>query len=289
MPMKLFSIAGCTRCKTAKQYMDEIGLDYEEHDAMGSGADTFRAFYKENRPRIFRGPEGVEFPILSEGENIYQGLAMVMARLMYGEKLTGFFRPGLLHGEWVDGIDISGGDEEQAKNFLEVLANLKGRNFKLEVHSNGRNADLLEQVLARGLAQRVVMEVKGPLRLYADITGQELAPEEMGKSLSLTPRFPEYLFYTVVAPIRRGKEDPPQYDYLTPEEIGEIAALIKEATGDKTHPYLLKPFDPKRARDKNLRGMEAMTPSRLFKYRTAARRHLVKTEIQKSFDLSCEF
>ncbi len=289
MPMKLFSIAGCTRCKMVKRYLDEAGLDYQEHDAMGSGAEAFRAFYKQNRPRIFRGPEGVEFPLLADDEGIYQGLGMAVARLKHGKALAGFFRPGLLHGQWVDGIDISGGDPQQGEAFLEVLAELKAANFRLEAHSDGRNADLLEQVLERGLVQRLVMELRAPLRCYEAITGQAPSREEMAKSLSLATRFPEYLFCTVVAPIPRGKEAPPRYDYLTPQEIGEIAALIKEATGDKTHPYLLKPFDPSKARNKELRRFEAMTPSRLFKYRSAARRHLVKTEIQKNFDMSYDF
>jgi hypothetical protein len=54
-----------------------------------------------------------------------------------------------------------------------------------------------------------------------------------------------------------------------------------EATGERKHPYVLAAFAPALDRDERLTAEEALPANTLFKYRTAARRHLVKAEIMK--------
>ena len=69
--------------------------------------------------------------------------------------------------------------------------------------------------------------------------------------------------------------------YLTPEEIGETARLIEEATGSKKHAYKLRIFDLQQAADDRFKSIEPLPASAMFKYRTAARRYLVLAEIEK--------
>jgi pyruvate-formate lyase-activating enzyme/glutaredoxin len=277
----IFSATGCVRCRVVKQLLKERGLAFQDHDALGDGKAAFRSFYQNNRQKIFRGPEGVEFPIFYDDEVIRQGLPAVTAHLIGGPALNGFFKPGTLHGQWLDGIWISGGAPARGEELLKVLAYLKQQNFKIRIDTNGLNADLLAAVLERGLADRVIMEVKGPLHLYDLLLQQPVDPVEIEKSIGLVANCRDYGFVTAIAPVVRQKNDTAQISYITPAEVAQTAELIKKAAGDSRQPYALRFIDPKAADDDKLRSLEALPPNALFKYRSEARKHQFKTEILK--------
>jgi len=279
MSITIYSATGCVRCKIAKQFLKERGLTYRDHDALGEGKAAFRSFYQNNRQKILRGPEGVEFPIYYDGEVIRQGLPAVVAHLVAGPTLNGFFKHGKRHGQWLDGIHISDGDPVYGSDLLEVLMYLKSRSFKIQIDTNGVNADLLASVLESKLADCVNMEVKGPPELYESLLHQPVDPAEIEKSIALVSKCSEYRFVSTIAPIVRGKSDSAQISYLTPEEVAEAANFVKKATGDNRQPYWLRPFDPKTANDEKLRTLEALNQNTLLKYRSKARKHQFKTEI----------
>ena len=279
MPITIYSAKGCLRCKIVKQFLNDRGRTYQDVDALGEGRKTFKTFYQSHREKIYRGPDGVEFPIYSDGETVRQGLPMVLAHLIAGSALKGFFKHGLLHGQWVDGIHISGGDPAHGEEFLNVLLYLKQQRLKLQVETNGVNAPLLEQVLERGLAERVIMEVKGPLELYGSLLTQAADPQEIKRSIARVSQCADYYFYTAIAPIIRKNDDLEPFSYITPLEIAEAARLIKEAAGDNRQPYRLRAIDPRTADDPRLRGCEALAKNELFRYRTMARKHQFKTEL----------
>ena len=58
--------------------------------------------------------------------------------------------------------------------------------------------------------------------------------------------------------------------------------ILFTATGTKKHPYTLRAFDPSRAHDERFQALAPLPANEMFKYRTAARRHQVMTEIAKS-------
>lgn len=268
--------------------MEERGLDFQEHDALGEGREAFKIFYQQNRPKVHRGPEGIEFPLYADGEIIRQGIAAVLGHLVGGRALEGFFKPGLLHGEWVDGIEVSGGDPGGGEKLSDVLQVLKSRGFKVQIETSGVNATLLQTLLERKLADRVVMTLKGPLRLYASILQREVDQEEIKKSIALTATCEDHLFVTPIAPIARDPGDTANLSYLTPDEVEEVARLIKEVTGDHGQPYGLCRFDPKSAQDEGLKAFDALPPPALLLYRSKARRHQVRTEIvNQPFEAPC--
>ena len=281
MTYTIYSATGCARCKIVKKFMEERGIVFVERDMKADGKEDFRKFYAANRPFIFRGPDGIEFPILTDGLEIRQGLAVSLAWLSAGNGPEGFFRIGQLHGEWVDGIDVSGGDPDKADEFIGVLQYLKKNALKIQLETNGKNPALLERILAENLAERVTMTVPGPPSLYDRIMGETVAPEDVGKSIALVPQFPEYRFETTIVPVFRSADGASDPVYLTPEEIGETARLIKESSGGNKHAYRLKPFKPESSQDMRLKAVEPQAASELFKYRTAARAHLVLAEIEK--------
>ena len=182
----------------------------------------------------------------------------------------------------MDGIHVSEGDPSLADDLITVLSYIKKNGLNLQLDTDGRNASVLEKLLERQLGDRVVMEVKGPLTLYAGILNKEIDPEEIKSTIRLVAKFPEYRFQTTVAPVVRQEEGTQTIRYLTPEEIAETAKLIQEVTGSNKQPYLLRLFDPGTASDQRLKSVEKMPPNALFPYRSAARRHQVLTEIEKS-------
>jgi len=279
MTITLYSATGCVRCKVARQFLNGRGLTFQDYDALGEGRQAFRSFYQANRRNITRGPEGVEFPIFCDGEVIRQGLPAVVAHLIGGPALNGFFKPGNLHGQWLDGIHISDGAPSSGEALLEVLAYLKKKSFKIRIDTNGLNADLLASILERGLADRVVMEVKGPPELYPLMLNQTVDPAEIEKSIGLVSKCSDYLFFTHIAPVARQNGGPTQISYITPAEVAQTAALIKKAAADNRQPYGLKFIDPKAPGAENLHPLEALPRNVQFRYRTEARKYQFKSEI----------
>jgi len=281
MNVTLFTATGCARCNIAKRFMDEQGVAYAEKEIKGKGKEDFQRFYRDHRQAIRRSEEGVQFPILSDGTEIRQGLARVLAYTQVGSGLDGFFGYGDRTGGWVDGLHVSGGDASEADAFNTVLRFLKKNGLKLEFDTDGRNAGVLERLLEEGLGDRIVMDVKGPLSLYARILGVPIDDTEIRKTIRLVPRFPEYRFETTVAPLVPQEVGSHRIRYLTPDEIGKTAELIHEVTGDNRQPYVLRPFRPEHVSDERLKSLEDLTQRDLLSYRTAARRHQVYTEIEK--------
>jgi len=277
----LFTATGCLRCKIAKRFMDEHKIDYQEVDIKGEGMDTFREFYGQNRKSVYRGKEGIEFPVYTDGTAVRQGVGEVIAYLRAGAKLDGFIGRSQLSKGWLDGLHISDGNPTMAKEFVVVLKILKKSGLQLQLDTNGKNASVLDQLLAHAIGDRVIMDVKGPLALYRNLFGEEVDQKEITKSIALVTKFPEYEFQTTVAPIIRSKGETPEISYLSPQEIGETAGLIKDATGSQKHPYLLRLFDPGNCMDDRLKSIEELPHNAMFRYRTAAREHQVLAEIEK--------
>jgi len=281
MPINIYSAPGCVRCKTIKTFLETHHIIFQDHDSLGSGKEAFRNFYKKNRPFIYRGPDGVEFPICSDGEIIRQGLPQVLACLMAGSSLDGYFKPGTLHGSWVDGIYISDGDPQYGDALLKVLEYTKKHKFKIQLNTNGLNASLLKQLLEKNLIDRITMEVKGPLELYPVLLKKPVDPKDIKKSIDLVSRCKNYTYMTFIAPIIRREGESENISYITPEEISETARLIEMITKSSLKPYKLRPFYPKTANKGRQQEWEPLTQNQLFQYRTSARKYQFKTEIEK--------
>jgi hypothetical protein len=271
----LFTAAGCVRCQIARKFLLEKHLSFDEHDAIGEGKALFGRFYRAHRAAIVRGAEGVEFPVLADGCEVRQGVAAVVAWLQAGARLDGFIGRSELSKGWVGGLHVSQADPAAMEDLVGVLGFLKKNGLKLHLDTDGRNAAVLTRLLEQGLGDRVVMDLKGPRPLYEAMTGTPADADEVSRSMALVARFPEYRFETTVAPIPRPGEDPARPRCLTPEEVAETARWLKAATGSHRQPYILRAVDrPAGPED------PALSPSSLFRHRTAARRHQVLTEIK---------
>jgi pyruvate formate lyase activating enzyme len=278
MAVTLFTASGCTRCKIVKKFMNEHDLAYDEKDIKTEGKTDFQTFYRKHHKSIFRGPNGVEFPIYFFEGKIRQGLGPVLVYLQGGDVLDKFVRTGILHGRWVDGINVSRGDPVRFKDLLAVLAFLKRNGIKLEVETDGRNPDLLKRLIAEGMVDRGIMELKGPKGLYSQILNIEIDPHHIEETMSLIAGVTEYRFQTTIAPVLRSDE---KWSCLTPEEVGETATWLTQTTGNNKHPYIIRRLAPTDAKGEDLLNIQTLAPKNLFAYRTKARPHQVRTEIEK--------
>ena len=274
----IYTATGCARCKITKRYLRDNGIDYAEFDIKDEGKDAFAQFYRENRNDIFRDKDGVEFPVFTDGKTIRQGVSVVIGYLVAGDDLQGFIGRSELHGEWLDGIHISGGNPAETDGLVQVISYLKQNGLKIQAVTSGKNSKVLEALLQKGLVDRVIVDVKGPASLYPQISGEPLDEDDLRRSISLASTASEYRYVTTIAPVIRPAGE---FEYITPEEIGDTAQLIEEASGTKKNPYTLCKFDPQTSTDERLQSMEALPSSAMFKYRTAARRYQVMTEIEK--------
>jgi pyruvate-formate lyase-activating enzyme/glutaredoxin len=278
MTYQIYTATGCGRCNITKQFMRKNGIHFEEYDVKAEGKQAFAQFYRANRESIYRDVDGVEFPVLTDGKVIRQGAGVVIGHLISGDHLCGFIGRSRLHGEWIDGFSVSGGNPKYTEDLLRVLAHFKQKKIKIQLTTNGFNAVVLQAILEKQLGDRVVMEVKGPAPLYRCLTGRDIEEDELKQSIALASRFPEILFYTTVAPLT---DDQGQTRYLTPNEIDATARMIEVATGSNRHPYELRQFPVRQTEDQQLKRIEPLPSGALFRYRTAARRYLIMTEIAK--------
>jgi len=275
--MTIYTATGCARCKIVKQFMDEQGVSYEEKDMKAEGKADFQKFYSANRLFVYRGAEGIEFPIITDGLFIRQGIGAAIAYLNFGEKLDGFFSVGTLHKEWVDGLHISGGKSEQGEAFLSVLRTLKQANMKLQFDTHGYNADILERIIAENLASVVIMEVQGSPELYGKIFGQAVDKTEIEKSMALVAQAPEYRFQSTIFPVTEDGNT----RYVTPAEVGGAAQWLETVTQSKKNSFLIRLTRDEKGKGENLGKMEPLPVSNLLSYRTAARRYQVHAEVEK--------
>lgn len=267
MTNQIFSATGCMRCKITKEYMQAGGIEYEEFDIKAEGKDTFAKFYRANRKKIFRDEHGVEFPVFTDGNVIRQGVSVIIAYLSAQSRLDNFIKRSKLHGEWLDGIHISSGSPEDGAALIKVMSHLKAYGLKIEITSDGTNPDLLDRILENGLADRVIMEISSPIE-----------NDDLTHSIASAVKFSEYRFFSTINPLIRPDGS---IDFITPEEVGEIARIIEQTTGSKKHPYALKAWNASEDNDERLKSIDPLPDSALFKYRTMARRYMVMTEIQK--------
>jgi glutaredoxin len=132
MVYHIYTATGCTRCQITKGFMKENAIGYKEFDIKTNGQEAFSEFYRANRGMIYRGKDGGEFPVFTDGDAIRQGVGAVIAHLIAGDKLNGFIEQSSLHGEWIDGFNIAGGDPQNGENdrFKSIAPLPAGAMFK---------------------------------------------------------------------------------------------------------------------------------------------------------------
>ena len=275
MNIILYKAPNCLRCNIVKSYLEANVIPYEKFD-LADDKDIVNKFYRDNRARLYRNPEGVEFPMFheTEGDVILQGTGVVLAWLLAGNALDSCVtRSDLLHG-WISGLYVSQCPDGQEDKFLELIRLLSRGGLQVCLQSDGRKADLLEKILSEGLVSRVILNVPGPAGLYPQAVGGSVGPDfaaELKKSVELVKAHPDHVIRIWLTPL---KEADGSLRWPTPAEAGEAAKMVADACGDMMLPIGIQACAEVPA------GMEAL--DNLLPYRSKVRNALPKAEILKN-------
>lgn len=273
MPITLYTAPDCLRCKIVKAFLAEKNLPYATIDYKAQ-KDEFNAFYRANRPVIYRNPEGIEFPLFHDGELVKQGSGEIIAYLLAGRDLENCVtRSDLLHG-WISGLYPSRCPAGREEVYAELVRHLACGGLKVYLQTDGRRPDLLERLLAAGTVSRLTLNVLGPARMYAESFGGPLDGEDLARTVKLVTAFPKGEIRLLVSPVARLDGS---VSWLTREEAEEAAQMVAEATGQ---PGL--PFGVAAVTELMPRGLQGLEPFELFlPYRSAIRKHLFKADVSR--------
>lgn len=275
MGVTLYTAPNCIRCKIVKSYLAEKHVPYDTVDFQEKKGE-FNAFYRVNRPSIYRNPEGVEFPIYSDGRVVKQGSGEIIAYLLSGHDMEACVtRSDLLHG-WISGLYPSCCPEAHEEHFVELVRHLAGGGLKVFLQADGRKPGLLAKLLLAGNIARVSLNIPGPARVYEESFGSPVNLDDLGKSIKLVKDFPKGGVRLLVSPIRRADGS---VSWTTREEAGEAATMVARASGDKQLPFGIACVT--KDMPQGLQGLEPFDTNLLLSYRSACRDHLFKAEIEK--------
>lgn len=262
MSITLYTAPDCLRCRIVKSWLHGTNTAYDTVDFKADAA-IFNAFYRANRPSIYRNPEGVEFPLFADGQVIKQGSGEIIAYLLAGRAMECCVtRSDLLHG-WISGLYPSRCPAALAEQFVTLVRHLGQGGLELCLRVDGRNPALLEQLLALQLPCKVEVAVPAS-GLYV---GEGLpTTDDLARTLTLARGTAQWEVQVVIDPVQTAQ------GWQWPERAAVVQAAQKLAdASDKQLPCVLVP-----STEPLPEGLEALTPAQMLKYRSSAREFLFK-------------
>ncbi len=267
MTLVLYTAPNCIRCKTVKAWLADRGIEYRAVD-FKEDAKEFNAFYRANRKSIFRGAEGVEFPLLEDGSEVRQGSGVILAWLVAGRALDAAIgRSDLWHG-WISGIYPSLCPAGEEEHFLEVLAWLKKGGLFTLLQVDGNRPDVLEQALSRGLVDKVVLNVPGGAAAYESLGLAAPSEADLARSIELVKGTQQGVVQFLARPLPEGDG----WRWPARAEALAAAEMVYNACRDHSLPYGLAVATADMPLD--MHGLEPMDEQLLVKFRSAARQVL---------------
>lgn len=112
--------------------------------------------------------------------------------------------------DFLDGVCVTGGEPSVQEGLVSFLGELRSLGLKIKIDTNGARPDVLEDILARGLADYAAMDIKAPREKYSLASGWngDLSLVESSISLLLRSDIP-FEFRTTLVPGIHGLEDAP--------------------------------------------------------------------------------
>ncbi len=274
MDITLYTAPDCIRCKIVKAFLNERGIAYDTIDFKAQ-AEEFNTFYRTNRPKIYRNPEGVEFPLFYNGEVIRQGSGEVIAYMLSGDALKhsgAVTRSDLLHG-WISGLYLSCCPKDHEENFLTLVKHLADGGLTVCMQTDGRNSALLEKVLALNAIAKLQLNILGDGSVYESLYGQAIDSADLAKTIELTRGFANSEIRYLASPLTVGGA------ISWPDRAMALSAgkMVFDACGDHQLPIAVDKVTAEMPQ--GLQGLKPVEDALMLKYRSALRDHLFKAEI----------
>lgn len=274
MSITLYTAPNCIRCKIVKGFLNERNIPYDTIDFKAQ-SEEFNTFYRTNRPKIYRNPEGVEFPLFYNGEVIRQGSGEVIAYMLCGDELKkagAVTRSDLLHG-WISGLYLSCCPKEQEENFLTLVKQLAAGGLTICMQTDGRNSAFLEKILALNVVTKLQLNILGDNKVYEQLYGTGIDKEDLAKTIELVKAHAggEIRYLASPLDIDGAKAWPTRAMAL------EAGKMVFDACGD----HQLAIFVDKVTAEmpQGLQGLKPVEDAIMLKYRSALRENLFKAEI----------
>lgn len=274
MDITLYTAPDCIRCKIVKAFLNERGIAYDTIDFKAQ-AEEFNTFYRTNRPKIYRNPEGVEFPLFYNGEVIRQGSGEVIAYMLSGDALKNsgaVTRSDLLHG-WISGLYLSCCPKDQEENFLTLVKHLADGGLTVCMQTDGRNSALLEKVLALNVIAKLQLNILGDSSVYESLYGQAMDSVDLAKTIELARGFANSEIRYLASPLNIGGV------VSWPDRAMALGAgkMVFDACGDHQLPIAVDKVTAEMPQ--GLQGLKPVEDALMLKYRSALREYLFKAEI----------
>ncbi len=102
---------------------------------------------------------------------------------------------------FLDAIVISGGEPTLQPDLLPVLSRIKSLGYLVKLDTNGSRPDVIQDILEKGLADYIAMDIKAPVDKYQQIAGVPVNTDRIQQSVSLIQQSGrQYEFRTTAAP-----------------------------------------------------------------------------------------
>jgi len=119
----------------------------------------------------------------------------------------------------LDGVVITGGEPTLHKNLPDFIAKIKEMGYCVKLDTNGTNPQMLQELLDKKLIDYVAMDIKAPIKKYAQVVCMPVNTEDIKKSIKiLEDSDVRYEFRTTVVKSQ-----------LSPEDIAQIGEMVKGA------------------------------------------------------------
>ncbi len=274
MAITLYTAPDCIRCKIVKAFFNDRGIGYDTIDFKAQ-AEEFNTFYRTNRPKIYRNPEGVEFPLFYNGEIIRQGSGEVIAYMLSGDALKNagaVTRSDLLHG-WISGLYLSCCPKDQEENFLTLVKHLASGGLTICMQTDGRNSALLEKILALNVIEKLQLNILGDNAVYESLYGTGIDSADLAKTIELVKGFKNSEIRYLASPLTVDGA------VSWPTRAMALAAgkMVYDACGDHQLPVTVAQVTAEMPQ--GMQGLKPVEDAMMLKYRSALRENLFKAEI----------
>lgn len=274
MEITLYTAPDCIRCKIVKAFLNDRNIPYGTIDFKAQ-SEEFNTFYRTNRPKIYRNPEGVEFPLFYNGEVIRQGSGEVIAYMLSGDALKNsgaVTRSDLLHG-WISGLYLSCCPKDQEENFLTLVKHLAAGGLTVCMQTDGRNSALLEKILALNVITKLQLNILGDSKVYEALYGAPLDKEDLAKTIALVKGFANSEIRYLASPLTVDG----QVSWPTRAMALEAGKMVFDACGDHLLPITVDKVTAEMPQ--GLQGLKPVEDALMLKYRSALRENLFKAEL----------
>ncbi len=133
-----------------------------------------------------------------------------------------------VHGRWIDGVTITGGEPTIRESLPDLLRIFRQRGLKIKLDTNGSNPNMLETLINSGLIDAVSMDIKAPLTAeeYSRAAGVPVDLASIKRSLDILRHSKlEVIFRTTAIP---GLVEEPQLERIG-RALGNVKRYIVQA------------------------------------------------------------